>query len=458
MPSRNYVLHGVTVSFCPLCQKRISAKIIIREGKVFLLKYCPEHGEREDLLEEDATYYLSRDKFEKPGTTSKTQTAIDKGCPFDCGLCPDHDQHTCIGLIEITERCNLGCPVCYAYSGKGKDLEFEKISKMMDFFQESEGGKAEILQISGGEPTLHPRILDIIALAKEKKFRYVMLNTNGLRIANEPDFAKSLQQFRGGFELYLQFDTFSDENYMQIRGRKLVELRKKAVDNLALYNVPTTLVATIENGRNDGELGEIIAYAMEKKNIRGINFQPIAFFGRLRENHDMSKRLTLTGVLKRIEEQTKGTIKTSDFIPLPCDTDRVAITYLIKSGSSFLPITRKIKVENYLEFLDNTLVFKAEEMMSAAKNRTFSLPICDCLPFLRDMSRLLPKNFSKQTTEERMEFVDNNTFRITVTSFVDMYNFEAKAMKKECVHIITPDLKRIPFSAYNMIHRPEISR
>ncbi|MBU1976174.1 MAG: radical SAM protein, partial [Nanoarchaeota archaeon] len=150
---RNSTYHESTTSICPQCSERVPAKIIIKNKSIFLEKYCKKHGIQEELLEEDAEYYLDRRKYDKPGTISTTQTKINKGCPFDCGLCPNHDQHTCIALIEITNNCNLKCPVCYANGGKGKFLSLNRISEMLDFYVESEGGEAEILQISGGEPT-----------------------------------------------------------------------------------------------------------------------------------------------------------------------------------------------------------------------------------------------------------------------------------------------------------------
>ena len=171
-----------TTSLCAECRQRVEARIIVRAGAAYLLKRCPNHGEQLALLEKNARYYLARLAYDKPGTASKTQTQTRRGCPFDCGLCPNHQQHTCIGVIEITDQCNLDCPECYAKPRTFGTLSLEQVARMMDFFQDAESGKAEVLQISGGEPTLHPRILDILRLAKAKGFKCVMLNTNGLRL------------------------------------------------------------------------------------------------------------------------------------------------------------------------------------------------------------------------------------------------------------------------------------
>ena len=278
--SRDYIFYEFTNSLCPECLKTVPAKVVLKDKKAFLLKYCPTHGEQLELLEELAEYHLKKRQYDKPGTRMKVHTKVEKGCPFDCGICPQHDQHGCIGLIEVTTKCNLHCPLCYADAGQGSFLSLAKIEEMMDFFQDSEGGQAEILQISGGEPTLHPDIISIIKLAKAKKFKYVMLNTNGIRIAEDEAFAKELRQFVGGFEIYLQFDGFKESTYLSLRGESLLEKKLKAVDNLARYNVPTTLVSTISNGINDEEVGQIFAFGLKQPYVRGINFQPAAFFGR----------------------------------------------------------------------------------------------------------------------------------------------------------------------------------
>ncbi|MEI7718700.1 MAG: radical SAM protein, partial [archaeon] len=188
MVEKKYTFLESTTSFCSECLKLVDSKIVSKDGKVFVQKFCIEHGEQTELLEEDLDYHLSKAKYEKPGNAFVSQTPIKLGCPFDCGLCNSHEQHTCNGLIEVTDSCDLCCPTCYANSGKGKFMSLSTTEKIMDFFQKVENNQAEILQISGGEPTTHPDILKIIELAKSKNFRYVMLNTNGLRIAKDEKF------------------------------------------------------------------------------------------------------------------------------------------------------------------------------------------------------------------------------------------------------------------------------
>lgn len=447
---REYTFYEYTQSLCNECLKTIPAKIVFKNDSVYVLKRCQEHGEMLELLEEDINYHIKKRNFDKPGTSSKIQTDIVNGCPYDCGLCEDHDQHSCIGLIEITKNCDLMCPVCYAEADSGNYLDMDTIEKMMDLYQDAEYNKAEILQISGGEPTTHPDILKIISLAKEKKFKYVMLNTNGIRIAEDEEFVKELANFIGGFEIYLQFDGFKESTYSNLRGKNLADIKRKAIDNLTKYKIPITLVTTISRGINDDELGEIVQYGLSTKYVRGINFQPVAYFGRY-DKADTENRITISGIINEIEKQTNKMLRKDDFIPLPCNVERIATTYLYREGNSFIPITRNVDISKYTHLINNTFAFNVEETLKLTDITTaFG---CNCFNFLKDIRKLVPLNLAFKTKEEKIKYVDENTFRISITSFVDKYNFDMKSIKKECVHIITEDLRRVPFSSYNMIHR-----
>jgi 7,8-dihydro-6-hydroxymethylpterin dimethyltransferase len=450
---RDYVFHDSTRSFCSKCHELCDAKIIIKNGSAYLLKNCLEHGEELEVFEEDASYLFEKSRFDKPGNKLKADTRVERGCPYDCGLCPDHEQHTCVGLIEVTQACDLNCPVCYADAGDGEHLSLGRVEAMMDFYCAREGGKPEILQIGGGEPTTHPAIEDILRMAKRKHFKYVMLNTNGLRIAADKHFAGFLGTLTPGFEVYLQFDGLKDKAYQRLRGARLASVKAAAIANLQADRVPITLVATITRGVNDDAIGDIVRFGVATDYVRGVNFQPVAFFGR-GSQADRKNRTTLSGIRRRIEEQTGGLFRKDDIVPLPCDIDRVAVTYAIKKGDELIPITSRIKVEGYLELIDNTMDFRAEDIVKNAIGGLITKGLaCDCIRLKDEVMAILPDGYLAWTPQQRAEFIDKNTFRITISSFIDRYNFDAKSIKKECVHVITPDLKRIPFSAYNMLYR-----
>jgi 7,8-dihydro-6-hydroxymethylpterin dimethyltransferase len=431
LEDRDYLTLESTITICPKCNDRVDGKIIEKDGAIYILKNCLKHGQQLEILEESAEYHHKKALYNKPGTICKTQTKSSKGCPFDCGLCPDHEQHTCIGLIEVTNKCDLCCPTCYANSGKGEFMSLKKVEEIMDFYMDSESGHAEILQISGGEPTTHPEILDILELAMSKGFKYVMLNTNGIRIANDEGFVKELARFRCGFEIYLQFDGLNDKIYKHLRGRKLIDVKKKAISLLTKHKIPITLVSTIEAGVNDQEIGKIVKFAFDTDYIRGINFQPVAFFGRL-PNIDTRHRITLSGILKNIESQTKGAIGMDDFVPLPCDVDRAAIGFFTKKHGKWRSVAKKIDVKKMLPKIKNTFAFDLADYACSGGG------CCNSAP----------------KTEEHFQYVNDNFFRISVKSFIDVYNFDVKSVKKDCVHILTADMKKMPFSTYNMFYRP----
>lgn len=448
--NNSYLYYQATKSICDVCLRQVDAKIILENNKVYILKHCPEHGDMKHLLEEDAHYHLKKVMYDKPSTKHQSETTLTHGCPFDCGLCPSHEQHTCIGLIEITNRCNMSCPMCYARSDDGGgDLDFNTIEKMIDFYITSEGGRAEILQISGGEPTLHPEVLEVLKLCKNKNIGHVMLNTNGIRLAEDEDFVRSLAPLTGGFEIYLQFDSMRDEVYEKTRLRKMLEIKKKTIANLSRYNIPTTLVCTVVAGENDSELSDIINFGLSSPCVRGVNFQPAARFGRY--ENSVSDSYTVSGIMNIIDKTSNGLLKSDDFVPLPCNVERVAVTYLYKCGRGFVPITRNKNIEKYVPYISNTFLFTVEDALSKGEAPRFGF--CKCLDFLNDFARIVPKDFTKWNKDERVKYLNENTFRLTISSFVDKYNFDLKSMQKECVHVITPNLERIPFSAYNMVHR-----
>lgn len=450
---RDYLLHAVTIGLCAHCANSVPTKVILQDGAVYLVKHCPQHGMQRELLEEDANWYLARCQYDKPGTASAAETATRRGCPHDCGLCPNHEQHTCIGLLEVTGRCDQRCPVCFADSGSGEPLPLATIEGILEHFQAAENGRAEVLQISGGEPTTHPQILEIIALARAKRIRYVLLNTNGRRIALDREFARALGRFAGGFEIYLQFDGFDRRTHRYFRGEDLSRTKERALAHLTEFRVPITLVATVEAGVNDHELGHLVEFGLNHPAVRGLNFQPVSYAGR-HPAPDAARRITLTGILRRIERQMGGMLKQSDFLPLPCDPDRVAVTFLYRNRGGFTPVTRHLKAKNYLSLFKNTLAFYPKDVFRQMASRICSgSEGCSCLGFLKDFLPLAPLSAKAALSSDKATFQNTNVFRITVTSFLDRLNFEMKSMMKECVHVLTPDLRRIPFSAYNMLYR-----
>ncbi len=202
----DHVFYELTRSICPECRRVIDAQVVLRDDKVFMRKRCPEHGRFEALVYGDAQAYTSQAKFNKPGTIPLAFTSqVEHGCPHDCGLCPDHQQHACLGIIEINSACNMQCPLCFANAGAGFSLTLDEVEDILDGFVRTEG-YPEVVQFSGGEPTIHPEIVPMLRAAKRRNIRHVMINTNGKRIATDDVFLAELAEIRPA--IYFQFDGF----------------------------------------------------------------------------------------------------------------------------------------------------------------------------------------------------------------------------------------------------------
>ncbi len=272
------VFHELTRSLCPVCRRLIDAQIHLRSGGVIMRKRCPDHGWFEALISPDAEDYVASARFNKPGQYPvEFSTEVKDGCPYDCGLCPEHKQHACLALIEVNTTCDLACPLCFADAGPGYSLTLEQVDFMLDQFVRTEGDP-EVVQFSGGEPTLHPGLPEMIRMAQDKDIRHVMVNTNGLRFARDAAWAERLAELRP--IIFLQFDGLEDQTYVTLRGEPLLATKLAALDRLAELGLNTVLVAAIERGVNEHEVGALVRFGLEHPAVRGVQFQPVTHTGR----------------------------------------------------------------------------------------------------------------------------------------------------------------------------------
>jgi uncharacterized radical SAM superfamily Fe-S cluster-containing enzyme len=275
-----------------------SAKIVFEDDKVMMRKNCPEHGFQQSVIATDIEFYKQIRNYNKASEYPKQpHTRTEFGCPLDCGICPDHEQHSCLTLVEVTDRCNLTCPTCYASSSPthGRHRTLIEIEAMFDAIVKSEG-EPDVVQISGGEPTIHPDFFQILDIAKTKPIKHLMVNTNGIRIAQDKGFAERLATYMPDFEIYLQFDSFRPNVLEKLRGKDLTDVRRKAIEVLNSLDLSTTLVVTLEKGQNDDEIGEIIQYALKQRCVRGVTFQPTSVSGRLEGFDASTSRMTNTEI------------------------------------------------------------------------------------------------------------------------------------------------------------------
>jgi uncharacterized radical SAM superfamily Fe-S cluster-containing enzyme len=451
MPEKNYTYYDFTLSLCPHCLKRVDTKIVFEGENVFMLKRCNEHGRQKVLIATDIEYYKNCRNYMKPSEMPlKYNSETHYGCPYDCGLCPDHEQHSCLTVIEITDRCNLTCPVCYAESSPhyGRHRTVEEVEKMLDIIVANEG-RPDVVQISGGEPTIHPDFFRILDIAKTKPIKHLMINTNGIRIAKDEEFVARLATYMPNFEVYLQFDSFEENALVKLRGKDLRETRLKAIENLNKYNLSTTLVVAIQKGLNDHELGDVLKYALQQKCVRGVTFQPIQVAGRLDSFNPETDRYTLTECRSDILKQFE-LFSEHDLIPVPCNPDALVMGYALKVDDSVIPLTRLIDPSELLKSSGNTIVYEQDDKLKSHLLKIFSTgnSVDVASKELQSLLCCLPAISAPDLSYE-------NVFRVIIMSFIDAYNFDVRAIKKSCVHIVNKDGKIIPFETMNMFYRDD---
>lgn len=446
--SRPYLFYGETRSLCGECAKVVPAKIIFQDGNVYFRKWCRDHGFEKVLVSTDIPYYKRCQDYLKPGDMPRHfQTQIDKGCPHDCGLCPDHEQHSCLALFEIIDECNMRCPVCFASSGPGlgNARSRDEIEAMLSTLVKSEG-VPDLVQVSGGEPTLHPDILWILHRLKDSPIRHLMLNTNGLRLAEDEAFVKALASLKPGFEVYLQFDSLRAEALKALRGFDARSVRLKALAQLEEYGISTTLVSAIRKGVNDDEIGALIDFARGYRCVRGVTLQPVQNAGR-NEGFNPSQRLTLSEVRQRIIE-APNPFGDDDLIPLPCHPERIGIGYALKIGDQLQPISGLLPREELLKGAENTITLERNENLREAYFKLFSLGSLGegAENDLQTMLCCLPKFEAPDLSYE-------NVFRIVIMSFMDRDDFCLGSVKRSCVHFVEPSGRIYPFETWNLFYR-----
>lgn len=456
MPTRDYLFYGLTNSLCSQCLTKVEAKIIFRDDCVYLVKHCPIHGREEVLVADDIDYYKLTQTMIKPGDMPlKFNTPIERGCPHDCGLCPDHEQHSCLTLIELTDRCNLSCPICYADSGPEptahgqprRHRSLAEIERMLDAIVANEG-EPQVVQLSGGEPTLHPDFFEVIDLVKARPIKHLMINTNGLRIAQDRTFCQQLSEYRQGTEVYLQFDSFEAAALQELRGADLRSTRETAIAHLNEFNISTTLVVTLKKGLNDHEIGRIINYALQQKCVRGVTFQPIQVAGRLEGFNPKRDRYTLTEVRRAILQQSPH-FQPQDILPVPCHPDSLAMAYALKVNGKVIPLTGLFDPETFAKMMPNSVLYEQNSDLKARLFELFSTShsptsaavslkqlLC-CLPLVS-----VPEGLSYE-----------NIFRVMIVQFLDPFNFDVRSVKRSCIHIVHEDGRIIPFDTFNLFYR-----
>jgi uncharacterized radical SAM superfamily Fe-S cluster-containing enzyme len=454
---RPYLYYDAAVSICSTCYRKVEGKVVFQDDRVYMLKRCPQHGAEQVLLSDDVPYYRRcRETFLKRSEMPRRfGTPVRWGCPYDCGLCADHEQHTCVAVVELCDYCNLACPVCYAASGPSRrDFRpLAQVERMLDAVVRAEG-EPDVVQLSGGEPTMHPDFFAILAAARRRPIKHLMVNTNGVRIAREDGFAERLAEAAPGLELYLQFDSLERQPLIELRGADLRDVRRRAIDRLNRLGLSTTLVVTLKKGLNDGEIGRIVEWALEQPCVRGVTLQPIQHAGRVEPFDPARDRLTLGETRRRLLEQSQ-LFRPEDVVPVPCHPDNLAMAYALKLGGEVTPLTGLLGDDVLVEAGRSTIVFEQEPDVRAAVFRLFSTgnsPVGGAAR-LRDLLCCLPRVVAPESIGYQ------NVFRVLIVQFMDAHSFDVRSVRKSCVQIVHPeDGRLVPFDTYNLFYRDDLEQ
>jgi uncharacterized radical SAM superfamily Fe-S cluster-containing enzyme len=469
-----------TKSICPECLKVLDATIFEDAGKVYIKKECPEHGSFQELYWSDYDQYVRAEKLRYDGEgLNNPRTKSVNGCPYDCGICPEHKSHTALAIIDVTNRCNLKCPICFANAaaaGYVYEPTKEEVTGMLENLRKNDPVPATALQFSGGEPTIRNDLFDFVRKAKELGFRHVEVNTNGVRLSQSVDYCKEMKA-AGVSTIYLQFDGLTPEVYKFIRGVDLLDTKMKAIQNCREAGIHSlVLVVTLVKGVNDAQLGDIINFAVQNFDvIRCINVQPVSLCGRLPQKERDRMRITIPDFMHLVEEQTKGDIKVSDFYPVPTvvpiskavgalkDKRYVEFTahphcgmatYLFVENGKITPITRYANVEKFSEAMKKVYADASKGSKKKAKLRLFGAARHVKFSFLRKyvLRVLMEGNYQSLGDLQR------NAILLSSMHFMDPYNFDLERVQRCVIHYAVPDGRIIPFCTMNSIHRAEVER
>ena len=429
------MIFGRTKSVCPVCLRVLDAQKRAEKDGVYLDKTCPEHGAFSTLIwEGNLASYTAWNRENRAVDPPREGKVPEKGCPLDCGLCTAHRRKGCCVLLELTKRCDLRCPVCFASAGESVDEDpcLDEIAARYDWLM-AHGGPFNI-QLSGGEPTQRDDLPAIIRLGREKGFSFFQLNTNGLRLAARPDYARELKA-AGLNTVFLQFDSLDDAVYLTLRGRALLEEKKRCVDNCAAAGLGVVLVPVLAAGVNEDQLWPIVRYALEHSPaVRGVHIQPISYFGRCALERP-ARPLTIPAVLRLLEAQSGGLLRAADFSGGGAENPYCSFhaAYRIREDGSLKALPRRDAGGSCCTASDDSRVSVAEQWSGESC-------CCSAEGGMTEASAF----------DEFLSEVRRRTFTVSGMVFQDAWNLDLERLQR--CHICEADARygMVPFCAYNL--------
>lgn len=452
---------GATMALCNDCGALVEAQTAVRAGKVWLIKWCPEHGRNEALICSDESWYRQSLGYVKPATPVRAHGVVERGlCPTQCGLCPGHEQHTCLPILEITDSCDMACPICLVDAGSNQHRSLAEISGMIDELLRCEH-RLNMLTLSGGEPTSHPELREILKLLDRPEIGIVSLSTNGLRIARDDELVRQLKDHN--VVVSLQFDGFTPETWRELRGdATLYDLKRRALDRLFAAGIRVSLTTTLAKGRNEHELAAILRLLFDEDLVVSLMVQPLSHSPRARRHGfaDPADVLTIPDVVELLARSSGGTLKRQDFTPLPCSHPSCfALSYLLKTlDGKYVPLAQVLPRDVYLDTIKNQALLNTDtETLSRAQDALYELWSSSAIVPNRDAvlktvrQLLLDLNAVGKSPSHR-EVLSVGVERIKsifIHHFMDRYTFDLSRVMRCCNHYPTAERRLIPACVRN---------
>jgi hypothetical protein len=466
-----------THSLCPECLSVIEADLVEDNGQLLIKKTCDKHGDFEDVYWSNYEDYVRTMGWYAEGTKmANPRTKSERGCPYDCGICDKHKSQTVLAIIDLTNRCNLNCPICFASANNPSVPYFYEVTTaqakaMIDNLASNAPVPPRALQFSGGEPTLRDDLPELIDYAGSKGFDHVEVNTNGLRLANDLDYFRKLMEADMS-TLYLSFEGVTPKPYIANKGRDLLDIKLKVLENSRVVGLDSiVLVPTVARGVNDDQLGDIVRFAVRNRDVvRCVNFQPVSFAGRIDAGERRRLRITIPEVLELIERQTDGQIKKQDFYTCPTVVPMARAigglkkktypefsnhpacglaTFVFVEDEEMIPITRYVDIDKFMHTME-----KVAEALDAGKKTKARLNLLKSLQYVRfGILKDLLTDVLKDGSYEALGNMMKKMVMVGIMAFMDLYNFDLERVEMCNIHYALPDGTIRPFCTYNAIHR-----
>lgn len=436
---------STTESVCPECLARIPARRVARDEDVYLEKSCPQHGFFRTIIWRGPPAFSGWVRPKIPTSPQNPFTQVQQGCPFDCGLCPDHRQQPCCVLLEVTQRCDLTCAFCFASAG-GRQPADPPLEVIEGWYQRllAAGGPFNI-QLSGGEPCVRDDLPDIIALGRSLDFTFFQVNTNGLRLAGDPAYLQKLKE-AGLSTVFLQFDGVRDEIQQEMRGGKLLARKIQAIERCAEQGLGVVLVPTLVPGINTDNIGDIIRLALEyAPAVRGVHFQPVSYFGRYPQPPTDAGRITLPEVIRAIEEQTNGLVRCDNFKPPGGENAMCSFhgNFVLMPDGRLIPLTHHQASQSCCGLPERADEGAVKSRLVTAKHWSAPQPI----------ELQTAEGPSLGGWDEFLTRAKTHTFCISGMAFQDAWNLDLERLRDCYIIDVSPAGGLVPFCAYNLTNR-----